>query len=101
MQTHAGTVLAASASVGSYELCSFDSEGLILLGSSIPSGSYVLSASSSVGFLSTRGWEEFDGGLPFRAKCSKVCLCVVSAYTAVFVPVCGKGNMSDAGSTKR
>ena len=50
MQTFIGPVLSAAASVSSYGPCLVDSEGLALLEPSIPSGSYTLSASSSVGF---------------------------------------------------
>ena len=47
MQTRTGLVLAASASVSTYALCLVDSNGLVPLVSSISSGSYTLSASSS------------------------------------------------------
>lgn len=40
----------ASVSRSSYDLCSVEEEDLPLLVSSIPSGSYSLSASSSTGF---------------------------------------------------
>lgn len=43
MQTHVGLVLAALV----FEPCSVDLDGLDLLVSSVPSGSYTLSASSS------------------------------------------------------
>ena len=55
MQTHGAPGLAASIFVSSYELCSVDLEGLVLLGSFMPSDSYCLSVSSSVGLLELWG----------------------------------------------
>ena len=64
-------MLAAPVSVSSYELCSVDLEGLVLLVSSICSGSYTLSASSS-----EHQGKGFDGGIPLRVESSKVYLSV-------------------------
>lgn len=47
MQTCSGPVLGASDSVSTYGLCSVDLEGLVLLVSSVSSGSYNLSAPSA------------------------------------------------------
>ena len=54
-------------------------EGPLSLVFSIPSGSYILSASSSTVF-SESGGEELDGGLPFRAECSEVSYCLCSVW---------------------
>lgn len=43
-------------------------DALIFLVSSIPSGSYNLSAFSSIGFSEPQE-EETDGSIPFRAEC--------------------------------
>ena len=50
LQTHVGPVLNVSVSVSSYEVCSVDLSGLVLLVSSVISDSYILSVSSSTGF---------------------------------------------------
>ena len=59
---------AASVSVSAYAPCLVNPENLVLLVSSIPSGSYTLSASSLVGFLELQG-EGFDGDLQFPICC--------------------------------
>lgn len=75
-------VLAASVSVSSYEFCLVDLESLVSLVSSITSGSYTLTDSSSSGFPQL--WREgFDEDIPFRVvtfhlECSKICLCLSS-----------------------
>ena len=77
-----------------YSLCEFISavallclEDLVSLVSSIPSGSYNLSASSSSGVPEPRG-EEFDGDIPFRAECSKVAhsLYIVQLWASASCP---------------
>lgn len=50
MQTHVDSALSALGSVSSYELCSVDLEGLVLLVSYILSASYTLSVSSFLGY---------------------------------------------------
>ena len=67
-------VLAAPVSMSSYALCLVNSGGLVLLVSSIPFGSYNLSASSSTGFPELCR-EGFDGDFPFRHSLSIVSGC--------------------------
>ena len=57
--------------------------------SSIPSGSYNLSTSSSPGFPEL-WWEGFDGDIPFRTECSKVSHCLPNVWLSVslIVPIC-------------
>jgi hypothetical protein len=71
VKTHAGPVHAASVSLSSYEPCLVDSEGHVLLVSSIPTCSYTLSASPSGVFDELSGRDlmettylEFPGLLP-------------------------------------
>lgn len=64
MQTHVDPVRVTLVSLSSYILYLVNSEGLLLLVSSIPSGSYNLSMSSSVGFPEIGG-DRFDGDLQF------------------------------------
>lgn len=80
MQGHVGPVLAASVSGGPYEHCSVDSEGLVLLVSSVPSDSYTLYSSSSMGFPDS-WWEGFYRDIPLRTDCSSVCLSVSLAVS--------------------
>ena len=70
MQTRVDPGDAASVSVSSYELCSVDLKGLVILVSSIHFDSHTPSASSSMRFpkLSTEG---FDGDIPFKAGYSR------------------------------
>lgn len=71
-QTCVVPVLAVSISVSSYGLCSIGSEDCFLE-SSICSGAYILSASTSVELPEL--WREgFDGTITFRAECSKLSL---------------------------
>lgn len=70
-------------------------ETVIFLMSSIPSDSYILSESSSAGFLEL-GEKEFDGDNIFRADCSYVShsLHDICFQVSVFVPICCKGEDS-------
>lgn len=55
MYNHAGPVLVTSVSVSPYQYCLVDSEGLVLLMSSIPSDFHSLSTPSLVGFPKLQG----------------------------------------------
>lgn len=77
MQAWAVPVLAVLVSVSSYDLCSVDFEGPVLLVPSIPSASCTISASSSVGFPELWG-KGFEGIIPSRAVCYKVSLLSLS-----------------------
>lgn len=61
-------------------------EGRVFLMSSLTSGFYILSDSFPYRILWALG-QGFDGGIPFRAKCSKVTLsmCVVSGYGYLYL----------------
>lgn len=72
VQTCGGPVLAVSTFVISCELCSLDLEDLALLVSSIPSGFYIPSSSSSSEF--PKLW----GDISFRAEYCKVSLFIRS-----------------------
>lgn len=63
--------------------------GLVSLVFSIPSGSYILSASSSAEFPEPMG-EEFDRDIPFRTERSEVShsLHIVWLWVYVFDPIC-------------
>lgn len=65
-----------------------DFDGLTYLLFSSSSGAYTLSASSDTGFPVQ--WEGFDGGIPLRAKCSKVShtLSNMWLWVSIFVPIC-------------
>lgn len=83
-----------------YDLCEFIwlsvlfcLEGLVSLVSSIPFGSYNLSASSSE-YLPENWWEGFDEGFSLRTELSKVSLtlCTLPSYESLyfFCPLRGK-----------
>ena len=68
--------------------CHVNLQVLVCLVSSIPSVSYTLSASSSVGFPDPWG-EQFDGDIFFRPECFKVSLVHnVWLWVSVFGPIC-------------
>ena len=76
-----------------------DLEGLVSLVTSIPSGSYILPASSSaVGFFEP-WWDRFDGNIAHRAECSgSFIVCILSKYEFLYVfPSSAGGNFSDDG----
>ena len=88
VQIHEGPVLPPSLCL---HMCAdhVDLESLVFLLSSVTSGSYTLSASSSMGFPESWG-ERFDGDVLFRYDCSMVSrsLHIVWLWVSVFVPIC-------------
>ena len=88
VQIHEGPVLPLSLYL---HMCAdhVDLETLVFLLSSVTSGSYTLSASSSMGFPESWG-ERFDGDVLFRYDCSMVSrsLHIVWLWVSVFVPIC-------------
>ena len=93
-QACVGPELDASVSASSYELYFVESEGLVFLVFSIPSGSYILLAFCSSGFLEHKG-EGFDRDISFRAVCSKDCLYVLDCQSLRLFPFVAGGSLSD------
>ena len=76
-------------SVSSYDLCSFDSESLVLLVSSVPSSSHILPASSFIGFPKPQG-EGLDGNIQLDS------LHVMSGWGSLHLfPSAAGGSFSD------
>jgi hypothetical protein len=79
-----------------------DLEGLVLLVSSILSGSYTLSASFSQHSFPEPWMDRFDGDILFMSECSKLShpLCKAWLWVSIFVPICARGSFSDDGWTR-